>query len=138
MFLESSLLLLGLTSACAERQTPTVISVPTIPNTATATPTGPIVTPTVSIVATTTIAPTIPTVKQVTITGWFTTIWDEKPHYSITDDQGQRTDILFDEELAKSYGGALTFDRKRVTIIGEAMNNPPGLVRVVSIKLEKN
>jgi hypothetical protein len=72
--------------------------------------------------------------KQVTITGWFTTIWNEEPHYSISDEQGQTTQLLLDDEAAKPLGGPLELDRKRVTIVGEIKSISPKIVRVLSIK----
>ncbi|MDD2923468.1 MAG: hypothetical protein PHQ36_14375, partial [Anaerolineales bacterium] len=71
-----------------------------------------------------------------TITGWFTTVWNGEPHYSITDDQGQVTKLLLDEELAKPLGGPLALDRKRVTISGEFVSDPQGALRVLSIRFE--
>jgi hypothetical protein len=77
-------------------------------------------------------APT--SLKQVTITGWFTTIWNGKPHYSITDDQGQVTQLLLDDETAKPLGGPLELDRKRITIVGEIISDSPRIVRVLSVQ----
>ena len=73
--------------------------------------------------------------EQVCITGWFTTVWNGRPRYWITDDQGQRTEIVLDEELARPLGGPLAFDRRRVTVVGELLSDPPGVVRVSSIAL---
>ena len=81
-------------------------------------------------------SPTQPS-QIVTITGWFTTIWNTEPHYSITDDQGQTTRLLLDEELAKPLGVPLELDRKRVTVMGEIVNEPQGALRVLSISFEK-
>ena len=72
--------------------------------------------------------------KQVTITGWFTTIWNDEPLYSITDDQGQTTQLLLDDETAKPLGGPLELDRKRVTIVGEIISDSPRTVRVLSVQ----
>jgi hypothetical protein len=77
-------------------------------------------------------APT--SLKQVTITGWFTTIWNGKPHYSITDDQGQVTQLLLDDETAKPLGGPLELDRKRITMVGEIISDSPRIVRVLSVQ----
>ena len=71
---------------------------------------------------------------QITITGWFTTIWDGEPLYSITDDQGQTTQLLLDDETAKPLGGPLELDRKRVTIVGEIISDSPRTVRVLSVQ----
>lgn len=72
--------------------------------------------------------------NTVTITGWFTTVWNDEPHYSITDDQGQTTRLLLNEELTKPFGGPLELDRKRVTIVGEMTSDSPRTVRVLSIQ----
>jgi len=74
--------------------------------------------------------------NTVTITGWFTTVWNGGPHYSITDDQGQTTRLLLDDETAKPLGGPLELDRKRVTIVGEIISDSPRTVRVLSVQFE--
>jgi hypothetical protein len=79
----------------------------------------------------------IQTSDSVTITGWFATIWNGEPHYSITDDKGQTTQLLVSEEVASSLGGPLALDRKRVTVSGEIVNDPEGALRVLSIRFEE-
>ena len=74
--------------------------------------------------------------NTVIITGWFTTVWNGGPHYSITDDQGQTTLLLLDDEIAKPLGGPLELDRKRVTIVGEITRDSPRTIRVLSVKFE--
>ena len=74
--------------------------------------------------------------NTVTISGWFATVWNGEPHYSITNDQGQTTQLLLDEELAKPLGGPLALDRKRVIVSGEIVNDPQGALRVLSIRFE--
>lgn len=86
--------------------------------------------------STATIAAPTQSPNIVTITGWFTTVWNGEPHYSITDDQGQTTRILLDVELAKPFGGPLELDRKRVTVTGEFVNDPQGALRILSINIE--
>ncbi len=73
-------------------------------------------------------------INTVTITGWFTTIWNEEPHYAITDDEGQEIQLLMDEELIRPLGGPLALDRKRVMVIGEFVNDPQGTLQVRSIR----
>jgi hypothetical protein len=77
-----------------------------------------------------------PAGTQVTITGWFATIWNDEPHYSITDDKGQTTQLLLEDEIAKPLGGPLELDRKRVTIIGEITSEFPETIRVLSVQFE--
>jgi hypothetical protein len=72
--------------------------------------------------------------NMVTITGWFTTVWNGEAHYSITDDQGQTTELLMEDETAKPLGGPLQLDRKRVTITGEIVSDSPRTVRVLSVQ----
>ena len=79
-------------------------------------------------------AATPTSVEQVSITGWFTTVWNGEPHYSITDGQGVITELLLDPEVAKPLGGPLELDRKRVTIVGEVTSHAPKTVRVVSVQ----
>ena len=89
-----------------------------------------------SVESTATVAVSTQSPNIVTITGWFTTVWNGEPHYSITDDQGQTTRILLDVELAKPFGGPLELDRKRVTVTGEFVNDPQGALRILSINIE--
>jgi hypothetical protein len=73
---------------------------------------------------------------RVTITGWFTTIWNGEPHYTVTDDQGNAAQVILDEEVARPLGGPLKLDRQRITIVGEIISDSPRIIRAVSIKLE--
>lgn len=74
--------------------------------------------------------------REVSLSGWFTIIWNDRTRYFLTDDQGRWTELLLDEELAKPFGGLLALNRKRVTIVGEKVDEPSGAIRVVSIALE--
>lgn len=71
----------------------------------------------------------------VALTGWFTTIWNDEPLYSITDDQGQIIQLLLEDEIAKPFGGPLELDRRRITIVGEVVSDSPRVVRVLSVEL---
>ena len=71
---------------------------------------------------------------QVEITGWFTTVWNGEAQYFITDEQGQTTQLLLEEAVARPLGGPLALDRKRVTILGEVVNGSPRIVRVTSVQ----
>ena len=66
--------------------------------------------------------------QQAALSGWFTIIWgDPKPGsggeaieiYMLTDDTGQSTQLLLNEELARPLGGILALNRKRVIIEGK-------------------
>ena len=74
--------------------------------------------------------------QPIALSGWFTVIWNHRTHYFLTDDQGQWTELLLDEEMVKPFGGPLAFNRKRVKIAGERVAAPPGAVRVLSIAFE--
>ena len=71
---------------------------------------------------------------QVEITGIFTTVWNGEAHYFITDEQGQTTQLLLEEAVARPLGGPLALDRKRVTILGEVVSESPRIVRVTSVQ----
>lgn|GEM_PF-5387002 len=70
-----------------------------------------------------------------TVTGWFNTIWNGEPRYLITNEHGQEYRLLLDETTAKSLGGALQFDRRRVTITGKMVHNSASVLQVLSIRL---
>ena len=72
----------------------------------------------------------------VSLSGWFTVVWNDRTRYFLTDDQGRWTELLLDEEMAKPLGGPLAFNRKRVKIVGERVDRPSGVIRVVSITFE--
>lgn len=94
--------------------------------------------------ASATIAPTenSPTPTQtpegaLTISGWFTIIWNDEAHYFITDDTGHTVEVLLDEQLTKPHGGPLALDRTRVTIEGVILSDAPTIIQVQSIALER-
>lgn len=94
--------------------------------------------------ASATIAPTenSPTPTQtpqgaLTVSGWFTIIWNDEAHYFITDDSGHTVEVLLDEQLTKPHGGPLALDRRRVTIVGVASSDAPTIIQVQSIALER-
>jgi hypothetical protein len=76
------------------------------------------------------------TLVQVSINGWFTTVWNGEPHYFITDDQGVTTRLLMDDKLAEPLGGPLELDRKRVSLTGLVTGESPVTVQVLSIQFE--
>ena len=89
-----------------------------------------------TIVSTATITPPPQPPTLVTITGWFTTVWNGGEHYFITDDQGITTRLLLDEEITTPLGGPLALDRKKVTVSGEIVSDPPGALQVLSVRIE--
>lgn len=94
--------------------------------------------------ASATIAPTenSPTPAQtpqgsLTVSGWFTIIWNDEAHYFITDDSGHTVEVLLDEQLTKPHGGPLALNRTRVTIVGVASSDALTIIQVQSIALER-
>lgn len=77
-----------------------------------------------------------PTRPSLTLVGWFHIIWNGGPRFILIDDQGRSFRLLVEEELFKPFGGALELQRKRVRVTGEAVTQPPGAIRVHSIRLE--
>lgn len=72
--------------------------------------------------------------RQASLTGWFHVIWedpltdaDAEPaiRYVLIDDRGEWTDLVLDEDLVRPFGGPLAFNRKRVKIVGESVNELP-------------
>ncbi len=74
--------------------------------------------------------------QEVSLSGWVTVIWNDSAHYVLSDDQGRWTELLLDEETARSLGGPLALNHKRVRIVGERAASPSESVRVLSIVLE--
>lgn len=62
-------------------------------------------------------------------------IWNGSPQYSIADDQGQRFELLIEEEAFREFGGALLIDRKRVTVVGTLLGNEPKRLKVSALYL---
>ena len=63
-----------------------------------------------------------------TLTGWFTFIVADYPTesglaseitYALTEDSGERHELLIDSELMQPLGGLVALNRKRVTVVGE-------------------
>ena len=68
------------------------------------------------------------TAQDETLTGWFTFIVADYPTesglaseitYALTEDSGERYELLIDIELMQPLGGPVTLNRKRVTVGGE-------------------
>ena len=82
-----------------------------------------------------------------TLTGWFTFIVADYPTeaglasditYTLTEDSGERHELLIDVELMQPLGGPVTLNRKRVTVMGEWEEVGPDVTekfRVYSIGL---
>lgn len=74
--------------------------------------------------------------QESSLSGWFHVIWNGGPQYVLIDDQGRWTQLLLEEALTKRLGGPLTFNRKRVRIVGRRVSEPLGAIRVLSIEFE--
>ena len=85
--------------------------------------------------------------QQQTLTGWFTITVADYPTesgltseitYALTEDSGERHELLIDIELMKPLGGPVALNRKRVTVMGEWEQIDPDVpahFRVNSIEL---
>lgn len=74
--------------------------------------------------------------QEVSLSGWFHIIWNDRARYVLINDQGRSVELLLDEDLARPFGGPRAFNRKRVKIVGERVSMPPGAVRVLAIEFE--
>ena len=72
----------------------------------------------------------------VSITGWFTTVWNGEPHFSISDDQGQTIHLVLDEALLQSAGGLMALNNQKVTLSGEFVSGAQDALKVLTIHLE--
>jgi hypothetical protein len=78
------------------------------------------------------LAPVQPTV---TVTGWFTTVWNGESHYTLTDNQGKIYELTINEEVVTKLGGPLELDRKRVTVNGEYLSQQMNSILVSSLQI---
>ena len=86
--------------------------------------------------------------QQESLTGWFTFIVADYPPesgldpeitYTLTEDSGERHELLIDVELLQPLGGPVAVNRKRVTVAGEWESSgaaAPEQFRVSSIHLD--
>ena len=81
--------------------------------------------------------------QQQTLTGWFSMIIADYPSesgltsditYILTEDSGERHELLLDTALLKPLGGPVALNRKRVTVVG-VWEHDPLQFRVHSIEL---
>ncbi len=75
------------------------------------------------------------TAQPQTLTGWFSFIAADYPTesghaseitYTLTEDSGERYELLIDIELMQPLGGPMALNRKRVTVMGEWEEVGPG------------
>jgi len=74
---------------------------------------------------------------EVCASGTLNIIWNGEPRYFLFDDQEQQRRLLIPEEVARAAGGPLRLNGKRVIVVGECTDDPPGSIRVQSIQLEE-
>lgn len=75
------------------------------------------------------------------LSGWLNIVWYDGPpgseiggiEYWLTDDQGQRYQLLLDEKLAEPLGGSLALNGKRVKIVAK---RGAGALQVLTIEFE--
>ena len=84
--------------------------------------------------------------QQQTLTGWFSMTIADYPSesglvseitYVLTEDSGERHELLIDVELMRPLGGPVALNRKRVTVVGqyvETLSDAPAQFRVSSIQ----
>lgn len=65
--------------------------------------------------------------------GWLSIVWNDEPHYFLTDDGGQTVELLLDEELTAPLGGPLALDRSRVIVLAVVTQAEPDLYEAISI-----
>jgi len=72
----------------------------------------------------------------VTLTGWLSIVWNDQPHFFLTQDNGQTVEVLIDEQLMAPLGGPLTLDRSRVIVQAVVSPDAPGVLQAISIEME--
>ena len=74
------------------------------------------------------VSPPLATAQDATLTGWFSFIVADYPTesgltseitYTLTEDSGERHELLIDIDLMRPLGGPVALNRKRVTVVGE-------------------
>ena len=76
--------------------------------------------------------------REVCVAGTVNIIWNGEPRYSLFDDEGRQRPLLIAEETAREAGGPLRLNGKRVIVVGDCADDPPGSIRVRSIQLEED
>ena len=72
-----------------------------------------------------------------TITGWFTIIYNGEGHYTISEENGQKTRLIIAESILQDAGGTLKFDRQKVIVTGRLLSESPREFQVQSIQLQE-
>ena len=74
--------------------------------------------------------------SPVTLRGWLSIVWNDEPHFFLTQDNGQAVEVLFDPALFQPLGGPLALDRTRVVIQAKLLPDSSDLYQAVSLELE--
>ena len=74
--------------------------------------------------------------STVTLRGWLSIVWNDQPHFFITDDNGETVEVLLDEVLTRPLGGPLSLDRSRVVVLAVVTQGSPGLFQALWIERE--
>ena len=69
------------------------------------------------------------------LTGWFNVIFGPTPRFFLDSEAGQSYELLIDESYLQSLGGALAFNRQRVTVTGALVPGDPPQLRVTALHL---
>jgi hypothetical protein len=80
--------------------------------------------------------PTLTPEPAVTLRGWLSIVWNDQPHFFITDDSGQTVEVLLNEHLTAPFGGPLALDRTRVVVRAVVTEESPTLFQALSIERE--
>ena len=72
----------------------------------------------------------------VTLTGWLSIVWNDEPHFFLTQDDGQTVEVLLDEQLTQPLGGPLALDRSRVVVLAVVYPESPDVFQALSIEIE--
>lgn len=73
----------------------------------------------------------------VTISGWLTIVQNGHIIYTLFDDQGAAWELIIDESVLQSAGGAQALSDKRITVSGTWTSDTPAKIRVSSLKVEE-
>lgn len=74
--------------------------------------------------------------ELLTLRGWLSIVWNDQPHFFLTDDSGQTVEVLLDEQLTTPFGGPLALDRSRVVVQAVVTQQTPTLFQALSIESE--
>lgn len=80
-------------------------------------------------------APT-PSPETLTLQGWLSIVWNDEPHFFLTQDDGQTVEVLIDEQLTQPLGGPPALDRTRVIVLAVAAPEAPDVFEALSIEIE--